>query len=323
MVFIGLISYPLYLWHWPILAYYNIIAPQGDSLLTKCVVIVSSLLLAWLTYAFIEKPIRLSKASKKMGLLLLLFLFAIGVSGYLIIHFQGLPKRAFVQQKNVALKDFANFENYRKTAISCDIEGKQYQDFSWCLQSKKERVNIALWGDSHADHLFPGIIKSDKKNNWLLIGHTTCPPLLGVKAYLNGTSEETCFEKNQLAFNAIVNNENIQTVVLASLGPFYINNTNFAAEHVADDLAGKFRMKIATATNEDQDSRRDVFYYGLNNTITELAKKGKKVVIFQDTPEVPFFPMACITRPLAPKKLIALLLQKKHYNDKPNIDCCC
>jgi peptidoglycan/LPS O-acetylase OafA/YrhL len=61
VVFVGLISYPLYLWHWPLLAFARITLSTraGDG--TVAVIVLASFPLAWLTYRFIEKPIRSAK----------------------------------------------------------------------------------------------------------------------------------------------------------------------------------------------------------------------------------------------------------------------
>jgi len=66
MVGIGLISYPLYLWHWPILVFARII--YGDEISTSiiCSAVAIGVILAYLTFAFIERPIRLSQISTKI-----------------------------------------------------------------------------------------------------------------------------------------------------------------------------------------------------------------------------------------------------------------
>jgi peptidoglycan/LPS O-acetylase OafA/YrhL len=58
MVFVGLISYPLYLWHWPLLSFARILEGQPISDIYKLVLLGLSVLLAWLTFQIIEKPIR-------------------------------------------------------------------------------------------------------------------------------------------------------------------------------------------------------------------------------------------------------------------------
>jgi peptidoglycan/LPS O-acetylase OafA/YrhL len=58
IVFVGLISYPLYLWHWPILSFIRISSGAEPSTVTAMAAVLCAILLAWLTYQFVEKPIR-------------------------------------------------------------------------------------------------------------------------------------------------------------------------------------------------------------------------------------------------------------------------
>src|SRR6202020_3383823 len=64
MVRIGLISYPLYLWHWPLLVFFGIIKFAPLTLLERALVVGLSFALAWLTYRFIEIPFRFGRPSR-------------------------------------------------------------------------------------------------------------------------------------------------------------------------------------------------------------------------------------------------------------------
>ncbi len=61
MVWFGLISYALYLWHWPLLSFLNILAAGLPPLAVRWLALGSSILLAWLTYRYIELPVRRHK----------------------------------------------------------------------------------------------------------------------------------------------------------------------------------------------------------------------------------------------------------------------
>ncbi|WP_218510142.1 acyltransferase family protein [Variovorax sp. dw_308] len=63
LVWIGLISYPLYLWHWPVLAFARIVEGGTPMLAVRIAAVAASVALAWLTYRFIEQPIRKSKGT--------------------------------------------------------------------------------------------------------------------------------------------------------------------------------------------------------------------------------------------------------------------
>ncbi len=58
VVWFGLVSFPLYLWHWPILSYARIIQFDVPSVRTRIVAVLVAILLAWLTVRFVERPVR-------------------------------------------------------------------------------------------------------------------------------------------------------------------------------------------------------------------------------------------------------------------------
>ena len=59
LVWIGLISYPLYLWHWPLLVFFAIIKFSPLTLLERELILLASMLLAWATYRFVETAVSL------------------------------------------------------------------------------------------------------------------------------------------------------------------------------------------------------------------------------------------------------------------------
>ena len=84
-VWFGLISYPLYLWHWPILSFMQIIEGDMPHRDNRIVAVLLSVFLAWLTYKWIEAPIRFGFLKKKLNAFIIAFiLFAVGGLGYYI-----------------------------------------------------------------------------------------------------------------------------------------------------------------------------------------------------------------------------------------------
>jgi peptidoglycan/LPS O-acetylase OafA/YrhL len=63
LVWLGLISFPLYLWHWPLLFFAGVFEEEKSAFKLRILIIIISCLLAWFTYKFIEKPIRLGADS--------------------------------------------------------------------------------------------------------------------------------------------------------------------------------------------------------------------------------------------------------------------
>lgn len=85
IIWFGLISYPLYLWHWPILSFLRIIDGQTPHRDARIIAVILAIVLAWITYHFIEKPIRFGVLRKRVGALFLaITLFVVGCIGYYI-----------------------------------------------------------------------------------------------------------------------------------------------------------------------------------------------------------------------------------------------
>ena len=78
-VAIGLISYPLYLWHWPILSYLHLLKGAGDSFAFRAWGCFASLILAWATFEFVERPLRYGGNPKIKAIALCFSIFLAGV----------------------------------------------------------------------------------------------------------------------------------------------------------------------------------------------------------------------------------------------------
>ena len=92
MVLIGLISYPLYLWHWPILTFPRMIRGAEPSINTRIAGVLLSFALAWLTWRFVEKPIRFGRKTWIRNTSLVSVSVLIGAFGY-AAHQDGFLQR--------------------------------------------------------------------------------------------------------------------------------------------------------------------------------------------------------------------------------------
>ncbi len=317
MVGVGLISYPLYLWHWPLLAYAHIIFSSQVPNVLIISLLGMSVLLATLTYQWVEKPLRFNDQLAKQSIWTLCALLAsIGILGLFIYQHEGIKSRQLVVSQKTALFNLNGFDAYKNRVQACDLKTQNIEALSLCFQTKKGTSTHVLWGDSHAEHLFPGIMSKDKNNNWLVIGHTGCPPLLGVPVFRAGKTD-VCVKNNATALKAILDSPAIKTVVLASMGPFYISDVGYAAQHSGENSPINWHMQ---SNLSKKTSKATLFYQGMDAAITQLEAHGKQVVLYRDVPEVPFMPESCLKRPLAPMPHAcqmsfseAVLMRQKQY----------
>jgi peptidoglycan/LPS O-acetylase OafA/YrhL len=93
LVAIGLISYPLYLWHWPLLSFIRIVNGTAPSPAALALAVLLSFGLAWLTYLLVEKPLRFGKSAPVKAAALFIVMGIAGSAGYIIYANNGFPFR--------------------------------------------------------------------------------------------------------------------------------------------------------------------------------------------------------------------------------------
>ena len=179
-VWIGLISYPLYLWHWPIFAFLHIFFGFTPDKHIRLVAIAASIALSILTYIYIEKPIRYGKASASAPYWLALGLLALGGVGLWIYHNGGYPDRAVV--RNNPPEVISIFDGTSEKFTSCpSIQSSDVIDVlcTSTVGGSEDKI-IALWGDSFTDAWLPVFIKLAHFGNYKLVKITalSCPPIL-------------------------------------------------------------------------------------------------------------------------------------------------
>src|SRR6185503_14750686 len=169
------------------------------------------------------------------------------------------------------------------------------EDFSFCRVSGEGQPSAAIFGDSHADHLFPGIAKFDQQRTWLLIGHTGCAPLSGVRSHLNRATE-ACLERNNRILTILAANQAISTVVLSCNGPYYISEGASFTPGYTDVWSPKNWLLEPAGSSPTPRSKKSVFASGLDRAISILEQAGKRVILYTDVPGLPFLPADCSRR---------------------------
>lgn len=164
VVFIGLISYSLYLWHWPLIAYANITEPAHEAW-ENGLMLVTSFVLAILSYRYVETPfrtLRLPQAKKQAVIGLLAGLVAVTVLGQIIRQGDGLPGRISSHLQQV----MAQVEGIREDWVDEEMFHKIKIDGATLQMNRKEGFpDILFVGDSHLQQYFERIeILAEKRN---------------------------------------------------------------------------------------------------------------------------------------------------------------
>lgn len=184
LVWIGLISFPLYLWHWPLLVFGEI--RTGTLTFTlKISLIALSILLAWFTYRFVERPIRFGKLiveTKTIPLALCGVLLATAMVGGYAYQRDGFSFR-FPKFIQALLKNQPKLDEGWRTGECILDQGHPSSEFSPTCVDKDKRPLLFLWGDSHAAALYPGLkhLQDTQAYSFGVAQRTgaVCPPILG------------------------------------------------------------------------------------------------------------------------------------------------
>jgi SGNH domain (fused to AT3 domains) len=183
LVWIGLISYPLYLWHWPLLTFARIVEGDTPSAAMRVAAVCAAILLAWLTYQLLEKPLRFGPQGGAKTIALVTTMIAIGYLGYNCDVRDGLGFRFPKIVQDLTEFNYDHKSGYREG--TCFLtEAQDYSAFAACETPTgiAGTNSILIWGDSHAAHLYPGY-KSVLGADHAIIQRTAsaCPPLLNTE----------------------------------------------------------------------------------------------------------------------------------------------
>lgn len=218
LVWFGLISFPLYLWHWPLLSFARIVESETPLPEVRVAVVMISIVLAWMTYLLIERPIRFGNHSKAKTITLLVLMAVVGYAGYICFKRDGF---IFRFPKEVALLvspvDF-KFSSYIRDDI-CHLHNLSLEKHdSSC--SEKKRPLFFLWGDSAAAAIYPGLKKLQGQYNFGITQLTAaaCPPLLDLTNE-NLIQRKNCNTVNKLVFDRL-KKERPEVVLLHSVWNF-------------------------------------------------------------------------------------------------------
>jgi peptidoglycan/LPS O-acetylase OafA/YrhL len=177
MVFFGLISYPLYLWHWPLLVFFSIIKFAALTLLERGLIVGLSIALAWVTYRFIEIPIRFGAPSRSKIAGLCAAMAVLAVAGGVVVQNGGFDIRLPVEIRAMA---HVPTQAAKWRVNTCLLDLSHQTDFAAECVEHDRRPLLLVWGDSTAGALMPGLLKAQEMRGFALAQLTasSCIPAL-------------------------------------------------------------------------------------------------------------------------------------------------
>jgi len=278
MYFLGDISYSLYLFHWPLFAIANHLFAEHVPLHVSVALMVLSLILATLSYRFVEQPFRSAGSLPRKRVFLMAGAGAVAL--------------LLAVSASLALRAHAPGESFNDRAPnygldrSCSFD-KEFKPRSECQSSSAP--SVLLWGDSYAMHLAQALGQQENFG-FLQATKSLCGPVPGV-APLNGIYNEAwasdCMAFNESVLRFVDKHPEIRVIVLASKWRQYFNAEGQEAFAVKDGAGALSR----TPTLDPK-----TVASSLRLLSARLAASGRKVVLVLPPPSASFDIRRCIER---------------------------
>jgi len=278
VVFLGLISYSLYLWHWPVWVFAQSWLMQAPDAWQTAGCAALTLALSVLSWRFVEQPFRRKDAMARKplfvaaaGAMAALCAFAVVAveTGGLGARFDSHIQQIVAQQEGKAVPE------------KCfGLKPAQVSAQTLCgFGAEAVPASFLLWGDSHARAIMPAVADIARKNGrrGLFAGSPSCAPLLGVERY----DAPDCKAFNDAVLATVLAHKEIGTVILMARWGKNAQGTAYGNEGDGfvpiGDEEGRAQKPADNAA---------IFARGLKRTVEALRAAGRRVVLVGPVPEI-------------------------------------
>ena len=294
---IGLISYSLYLWHWPLLSFATIVCTEPLTVSARVTLMLVATALATLSYFLIETPFRTARYSSRPKVLVTYVA--------LIAMFLGLgctlTRTSGFSQRVPALAEVEDSLEMERAHPCISAASRGLITSANCVPAPTSSPTVALLGDSHAEALAPAFKESLSVagEHLILLASFSCPPLKDFTRALpdQPVFASACAALNTTALNLLSQRPDVKTVILAGAWTM-VNEDKFVPIDYRGDPS-----KLST-----KESGRNLVL-GLASEVHALEALGKRVIVIDDVPSLSFNPVDIVRENQLPiRRLLARLL---------------
>ncbi len=284
VVYIGLLSYPLYLWHWPLLSFLKITEAGMPTTGLKVKAVLWSFALASFTYHAIERPIRSSVSPRTPWRLAAVASVLLGFGALSLIA--GRTDLLTSRAPHLIAGVYSRTQSPRHDP-ACETRFPSGGEY--CQQYASDLpVTTVLLGDSHAEHYLEGVgaFLATKGETVVHLGQSGCAPLLGLERLTMGF-DDYCQAPDNAAVRFVAGRKDLRRVMLAFKWTVAVEGTGWDIDPVRFTLAG-------TDTPNDESIRG-----ALARTIDLFVQNQKEVWLMLQVPELKFNIPECFPRPFS------------------------
>ncbi|MEP7171918.1 MAG: acyltransferase family protein [Aestuariivirga sp.] len=286
LVSIGLVSYPLYLWHWPVLLFAQYRLGRALNGTEVVVMLLVSLAAAGLSWRYVERPFRQRKllpTARPLFAAALIVVFIPSFGGLMLVAAKGFPDRLptevlaiyNVRSDRSPLGSQRCFtDNNGRGPTDDDVRAGKLCTFG---TEDDAPVSVLVWGDSHAAAMAPAVEAAAQRGavKGALVGMGSCPPLIDYQSTNPiKVKREACIARNA-AVMELIRNKRIPLVVLVARWPREMLDSEYGNEGPFFDPSATFRTG----------DRSSIVAGAFERTLLALSEAGSRVVLVHDVPE--------------------------------------
>jgi peptidoglycan/LPS O-acetylase OafA/YrhL len=302
VVFIGLISYSLYLWHWPIIVlyrYWRIVDPTGFE---TAGLILASVAVAFLSWRYVEAPFR-NRPPQPRSIARGPVFAAAGAGAAVALAFGvwahmagGMPGR-FTPE--VARLDAMEDSKDPRTNACAGWGERWISPKDACVYGEQGPIRLAVWGDSHAPALAPAVLEAAtaEGERFRLYARLGCAPIPGMDRR-DASGDNHCRRYNDEVMSAVRSDPEIDTVILVARLQEHVEGP-WEGPGPARDTPKPARWFDADGRALSAEQAPEAVMDGFESTVADLRAAGKRVILVYPTPEVGYFVPSTLARLVA------------------------
>jgi hypothetical protein len=288
IVFLGLISYSLYLWHWPILAFTRFALVRPLQPFEAFVCVLAAFSISIVSWRYVEQPFRKRLGVPRRSLmdLKLLSIPTLTRSGYAALALTAIliATGSFFQETRGAPWRFGPEvrvlaeKHVRKIFEFCIAQDRSRRGLMVC-QFGDRTTDLILWGDSHAQHYLPAVLKTFGRGRAYITAG--CMPIPAVRSVSSsGQMHATVCPKN---------NDYVMGEILRLKPKIVVMASRWTQVDGVPD-----RFLVDTSAVATREGSRQTFVRAIESTTRTLTEAGIKVILMGQVPEMKRMLYTCL-----------------------------
>lgn len=286
MHFFGVISYSLYLWHWPVYTLSSYLRDGYANLAEAALWAALSVALAWLSWRFIENPVRFARRLSGrvvLGGTALASLCVLALGAY-VYKGDGLPAR-FGPEARVhiaASGDFLQDFSRCRIADTLPLDGLEV-----CPIGPEGAPRVLVWGDSHVRAFKEGLDLAAHEAGvpGMILWRAGCPPLFGIRKVESAATlaqDTACTQANLQIKQALGRLDTVDTVLLVGRWSYYASG-----QGVGRDAANRISLHPTGRPERVEQMQAALLAEAARDTVAELRNWMPQVFVLRQPPEIP------------------------------------